>query len=187
MGYARLVWFFVLMGVFAATYQAGAMTDMPEEEAEAILAEFESLTEGIDAVGIFLHNTTIAMTMFIPGLGLALGLFSAWMTGVVFSAISTGLATAGQPDAIMQPLFLLFLTPFGLMEVCAYSIAMSRSLLMTFTIIRRGAISWHLKPLLAEVGIVAALLLAGGYVEFFLIENAVGFGAMSTTATATGG
>ena len=60
--------------------------------------------------------------MFIPGFGVAWGLFSAWSTGIAFAAILIGTPELGA----INPLAIL-LTPFGLMEVAAYSIAMSRS------------------------------------------------------------
>ena len=62
--------------------------------------------------------------MFIPGFGVAWGLFSAWSTGIAFAAILIGTPELGA----INPLAIL-LTPFGLMEVAAYSIAMSRSFL----------------------------------------------------------
>ena len=171
MEYARAVWFFAVMGAFAAIYQVGSMYDVPEDEAELIMEEFGKLVEGIDALGIFLHNMLIALIMFVPGLGLAWGFVSAWSTGYVFSAISASMPEAAA--AGLQPLHLLFLTPFGLMEACAYALAMSRSLLLIMTIVRKGeSLLEQLRPTLVEVGIVAALLLAGGYVEFAMIESA---------------
>ena len=53
------------------------------------MSEFEELVLDIDGFGIFTHNTTIALPMFIPGFGVAWGLFSAWSTGFAFAAIVT--------------------------------------------------------------------------------------------------
>ena len=55
------------MGLFSAAYQIGSMSEVSEEEATTFMAEFENLIEDIDAFGIFLHNTTISMPMFLPG------------------------------------------------------------------------------------------------------------------------
>lgn len=168
MKHARILSFFAIMCAFTITYQLGSMTDVSEEEAELFMSEFEKLVEGIDAVGIFTHNTFIALPMFLPGFGMVWGLVSSWSTGFAFAAI-----TSTMPElASIHPLSILFLSPFGLMELSAYSIAMSRSLLMALTIIRRDPISEHLRPVMLEVGIVVALLLAGGYIEFFMIEQA---------------
>lgn len=166
--YSRLVWFFVVMGVFAAVFQAGSMSDVSEQDARLFMEEFEDLVEGIDAFGIFVHNTTIALLMFVPGAGLVWGLISAWSTGFAFAAIGMSI-----PDAAdISPLFVLFFTPFGLLEISAYSLAMSRSLLVAITAAKRQpVVSEHLRPALVEIGIVVALLLAGGYVEFYMIES----------------
>ena len=174
--YTRPISFLAVMCAFAITYQAGAMSDVSEAEAELFMSEFEKLVEGIDALGIFTHNTIIALPMFLPGAGLAWGFLSSWSTGFAFAAISTSM-----PELVeISPLSILFLSPFGLMEICAYSLAMSRSLLMVVTLVRRGSgsssstpfLSAHLRPALLEAGVVVALLLAGGYVEFFLLEQA---------------
>ena len=77
----RVIIFFVFLGLFAVSYQIGSMSTVSEEEANAFMAEFKELVLDIDAFGIFLHNTTIALPMFIPGFGVAWGLFAAWSTG----------------------------------------------------------------------------------------------------------
>jgi len=58
------------------------------------------------------------------------------------------------------------------MEVTAYSLAMSRSLLMIMALVQKAGISDQGRPLLVEIGVVIALLLAGGYIEFYMIEQA---------------
>ena len=93
------------------------MSTVSEEEANAFMTEFEELILDIDAFGIFVHNLTIALPMFIPGFGVAWGLFSAWSTGFAFAAI---VVTAPQLSDI-PPLSILLLSPFGLMELIAYS------------------------------------------------------------------
>ena len=86
---------------------------------------FEEIIHTIDGIGIFVHNVTIALPMFLPGFGVAWGLFSAYSTGFAYSAI----AIANEEVAQLNPLAVL-LTPFGLMELAAYSIGMSRSALL---------------------------------------------------------
>jgi len=83
----RVIIFFVFLGLFAVSYQIGSMSTVSEEEANAFMAEFKELVLDIDAFGIFLHNTTIALPMFIPGFGVAWGLFAAWSTGFAFASI----------------------------------------------------------------------------------------------------
>ena len=92
----RTITFFIFLGIFAAAFQIGSMTSVSEEEAEAFMSEFEELVLDIDAFGIFVHNTTIALPMFIPGFGVAWGLFSAWSTGFAFAAIASTIPEIGE-------------------------------------------------------------------------------------------
>jgi hypothetical protein len=57
------------------------------------------------------------------------------------------------------------------MEVAAYSIAMSRSVLFIEKIIKRTSIFTEKKAILIEIGIVTGLLLIGGIVEMYMIEG----------------
>ena len=168
MNKVRIITFFVFLGIFAATYQIGSMSTVSEEEADLFMSEFEELVLDIDAFGIFTHNTSIALPMFIPGFGVAWGLFSSWSTGFAFAAIAT---TAPQL-ADIPPLSILFLSPFGLMELTAYSLSISRSFILIRTIVQKKSLSPMIKPTTIEVCIVIILLLAGGYIEFYMIEMA---------------
>ena len=164
----RIILFFIFLGIFAATFQIGSMTSVSEEDAEAFMSEFEELVLDIDAFGIFTHNLTIALPMFIPGFGVAWGVFSAWSTGFAFAAIATTVPEIGE----IPPLSILFLSPFGLMEIAAYSIGISRSFILIRAVIKKVSLSSFLKPTVIEIGIVVGLLLVGGYLEFYMIELA---------------
>jgi len=129
----RIITFFVFMALFTLVFQIGTMLEVSEEDANIFMDEFEKLIEDIDAVGIFIHNTTISLPMFIPGFGIAWGLFSAGSTGYAFSAITT---LAPELKEI-PPLTILYLSPFGLMEICAYSIATSRSFILVKEFIKK--------------------------------------------------
>ncbi len=162
----RFIIFFIFLGAFAASYQIGSFSEVNDEEARKFIEEFEELVKDIDAVGIFVHNLTIALPMFIPGFGVAWGLFSAWSTGYAFASIvSLTPELAGIP-----PLALLFLTPFGIMELAAYSIGISRSFILIKMIVKKVSIKPELKRVAIEVGIMAGLLLAGGFIEHQMIE-----------------
>ena len=164
----RIILFFIFLGLFAAAYQIGSMSTVSDQEANAFMAEFEELVLDIDAFGIFTHNLTIALPMFIPGFGVAWGLFSACSTGFAFAAI---VVTAPQLSDI-PPLSILFLSPFGLMELVAYSFGISRSFILIRAISKKINLVPLIKPTVIEIGIVIALLLAGGYLEFYMIELA---------------
>jgi len=105
--------------------------------------------------------------MFIPGFGVAWGFFSAWQTGQAFAA----LALLNPIISDIHPLALLYVSPFGIMELGGYSIAMSRSLLLIHKIIKKISIKNDYKIIGIEVGIVVGLLLAGGFLEAYLIDT----------------
>ncbi len=164
----RIITFFIFLGIFVAAFQIGSMSSVSEEEANAFMAEFEELVLDIDAFGIFTHNSVIALPMFIPGFGVAWGIFSAWSTGFAFAAIATTVPEIGE----IPPLSLLFLSPFGLMEITAYSIGISRSFILIRAVSKKINLTRFIKPTVMEIGIVVGLLLAGGYLEFYMIELA---------------
>ena len=137
------------------------------EDAMEFLEEFQLAIEGIDAIGIFLHNASIALPMFIPGFGMVWGGFAAWSTGFAFSALVTTTPTLSE----IPPLALLYISPFGVMELAAYSIGMSRSFILIQTILKKKPIKLELKPTAIEIGIVVALLLAGSFIEYTMIEE----------------
>lgn len=168
MSKTRIIMFLIFMGLFSLAYQLGSMSDVSDEEANAFMDEFEKLVEDIDAVGIFVHNTTISLPMFIPGFGIAWGLFSAWSTGFAFSAI-----TSINPQlSEIPPLAILYLSPFGIMELFAYSMATSRSFILIRAISKKTNLLPFLKPTGIEIGIAVGLLLAGGFLEDYMIKLA---------------
>ena len=164
----RIITFFAFLVIFTVIFQLGSMSTVSEEEANLFMEEFEKLVLDIDAFGIFVHNTTIALPMFIPGFGIFWGLFASWSTGYAFAAIVTSIPEIGD----ISPLSILFLTPFGLMEIFSYSLGISRSFILIKAIITKTSLSQFIKPTIIEIGIVVILLLVGGYVEFYMIELA---------------
>ena len=162
----RILLFFILMAIFSAVFAISAEANLPEEEVEMIMEEFESMVEGIDAFGIFLHNTALSLPMFIPGFGIIWGMFSAFSTGIAFAAIKSMNPLLEQIPALS----ILFMTPFGLMEVAAYSIAMSRSYMLIHKIIKKVSIRSDIPVTLVEIMIVVGLLFIGAYVEYYMIE-----------------
>ena len=162
----RIILFFIFLAVFTIIFQLGSMSTVSQVEADLFMEEFKKLVLDIDAFGIFVHNTTIALPMFIPGFGIFWGLFSSWSTGYAFAAIATSIPEV----ANITPLTILFLSPFGLMEISAYSLGISRSFILIKAIITKTNLLQFIKPTIIEIGIVIALLLAGGYIEFYMIE-----------------
>ena len=105
--------------------------------------------------------------MFIPGFGIAWGAFAAFSTGMAFSVLQN----ANPMLENIPSLTVLFMSPFGLMEVAAYSIAMSRSYMIVHKIIKRMPIRPDLRVIGLEMAILVGLLLTGGFVEYFFIES----------------
>jgi len=163
----RIVLFFVFLGIFSASFAIGAEVQVSEEESAIILEELESLIVEIDAIGIFSHNTLLALPMFIPGFGIAWGAFAAFSTGMAFSVLQD----ANPMLANIPSLTILFMSPFGLMEIAAYSIAMSRSYMIVHKMIKRMPIRPDLRVIGLEVAILVGLLLAGGFLEYYFIES----------------
>jgi len=144
------------------------MSEVSTEDALEFLEEFEKLIEGIDAIGIFLHNLLISIVMFIPGFGIAWGFYSGWSTGYAFAAIVS--VTPALSD--IPALALLYASPFGLMELTAYSIATSRSFILIHMIIKKINLYSAIKSTTIEIGIVIGLLMAGGFLEDYVIKLA---------------
>ena len=163
----RIVLFFVFLGIFSASFAVGAEIKVSEEESKIILEQFESLIGEIDAIGIFSHNTSLALPMFIPGFGIAWGAFAAFSTGIAFSV----LRDASPMLANIPSLTILFMSPFGLMEVAAYSIAMSRSYMIVHKMIKRMPIRPDFRIIGIEIAILIGLLLTGGFVEYYFIQS----------------
>jgi len=162
----RILVFFIFMGLFSLSYWIGSIFTVEQEEAEAFLEEFEELIEDIDGIGIFLHNSMIGLPMFIPGFGIAWGFFTSWQTGYAFAALATTIPILRE----IPSLALLYLSPFGIIELTAYSIGMSRSFLLIHKIIKKISIKQDAKIVGIEIAIVAGLLLAGGILEAYMIE-----------------
>jgi hypothetical protein len=154
------------MGLFSTVFQIGSMSKVTEEDAKIFMSEFEKLVKDIDAFGIFIHNSSISLPMFIPGFGIVWGLFSAWSTGFAFAAIVLLTPELQQ----IPPLTILFLSPFGLLELVAYSLATSRSFILIRLITKKITLIPFLKPTFIEIGISIGLLLAGGYLEYYMIK-----------------
>ncbi|MEX1053338.1 MAG: stage II sporulation protein M [Nitrosopumilaceae archaeon] len=163
----RLLILLIFIGIFLASFSIGVEIPVSDDEAKAFAEEFNRAIEGIDALGIFRHNVSIALPMFIPGAGVAWGAFAAAQTGQAFTA----LVITYPALSTIPPLSLLLISPFGLMELVAYSIGMSRSFLLIQTIIKKNPLKQEIRPIAIEIGIAIALLIAGGVIEYAMIQQ----------------
>lgn len=163
----RIILFFMFLGFFTISFLIGTLTVLDEEDSLAIYDEFNQTIKGIDSMGIFFNNLNVGLPMFIPGLGPAWGLYSAWSTGVSFSAI-----ISMSPDLTdFQPLDIFYASSFGFMEIIAYSIGMSRGAFLIFAFIekspKKSLIIWSL----VEISIAIGLLITGSILESSMIDS----------------
>ncbi len=170
----RMITFFVFLGLFALSFQIGAMSKVGYDEANNFSNDFLSVMNDTDGFGIFANNSMAALPMLIPGFGIPWGGYMAWSTGFGFAAIISTMP--GLSD--IQPLSILFLSPFGAIEIIAYSIAMSCSFHFVYNLIKKLKLKIEIKTILQSqikpsfigIGIVLALLLVAGFIEDYMIK-----------------
>lgn len=168
--------------LFLSVFTAGAVTPLSDEEStmllEAMAAEIGPLLENMDPMFIAVHNTSIALAMFIPGAGFIWGSFAGFQTGLIVNAMAS---TVEGFEGWMG--LALFVTPVGILELSAYALAMSRSWLFARVLLKkayrtRENIKGMIRPIVIESAIVVALLVIGGFVEAWMITE---FGSDSLT------
>jgi len=170
----RIILFFIFLGLFSLSFQIGAMSKVSYEDANDFSNEFLAVMEDTDGIGIFVNNFLSTLPMFIPGFGIIWGLYIAWSTGFGFAAIISTIPGLSE----IQPLSILFLSPFGIIELVAYSIALSCGFLLIYTIIKNAklqikpVLKLQIKPNLICIGIVMILLLVAGFLEDYMIKSA---------------
>lgn len=174
----RLVYLAFGAVAFLVAYSAGAAISLTNQEAKEIRRQFGDQIGSIDQIGIFINNTKIAFGMFIPALGVAFGIFSGFSTGTVFSAL-TNLSPALKG---ISPLLIL-ITPFGILEVFSYGLAMSRSGMLIYQMVKRKPWREYVIPTLIELGIVAAVLFVAAVIEWQMIQQLGGIRATSALTT----
>ena len=171
----RLIYLAFGAAAFLIAYSTGAAVPMNEEEAETLTREFSKQIEGIDQNGIFLNNVRITLIMFVPAVGSAFGAFSGFATGSIFSALASSSPMLGE----VSPLVLL-ITPFGIMEVFVYGLAMSRSAMLIYYLLKRMPWRKYAIPTLIEMGIAVGVLFIAAVIEWQIIERLGGLDASIT-------
>lgn len=167
----RILLFFVFMAVFVSVFTVGSKMQVDESEAQVFLEKFNNLIDSLRernfGLEIFSHNVSIALPMFLPGVGVGWGIFSAFSTGMAIAVLQIG-----NPLLSKIPSFAVLATPFGMMELAAYSIGMSRSFLLITQIMKKKLTRRDVKFVIIEVGLVIGFLLAGAFIEAQMIESA---------------
>src|SRR5215467_8781662 len=124
---------YVALGIvaFLIAYSAGAAVHMGKQQTDDLKRHFAEQIRGIDQNGIFFNNVRIALGMFVPAAGIGLGVISGFYTGMIFTAIAATSALNNVPPLV------ILITPFGIMEVFAYGIAISRSGIFIYQIVKK--------------------------------------------------
>jgi len=128
----RLIYLAFGIVTFLIAYSAGASIHMSTKETNILKQQFSEQIKDINQFGIFINNVKLALGMFIPVLGIGLGIFSGFSTGMVFNALAIT-----SPLLKNIPPLLILITPFGLLEIFAYGLALSRSGILFYQLIKK--------------------------------------------------
>ena len=162
----RLYYLAVGIIVFLISYSIGAKVHIEKEQSSLIKEQFESKIEGINELGIFQNNVLIALSMFIPGIGVGIGVFSGFGTGLVFNAMALENTTLQN----ISPLAIL-ITPFGIMEIFSYGLAISRSGMLIYDLFKKNSWKVLLKYTIIEIVIVVSILIVAAFIEWNMINR----------------
>ena len=163
----RILYLLVGILVFLIFFTIGTSVTFDKSTSQLLKEQFENKIKNIDSIGIFVNNFLISILMFVPGIGIAFGLFSGFSTGNIFMIITRDLP-------IQIPPLLMFLTIFGMMELVSYGIAISRSYLLLINIVKRTNIKENLIYAGIEIGVVAIILFFSAIIEWDLIKQSGG-------------
>jgi uncharacterized membrane protein SpoIIM required for sporulation len=161
----RIIYLALGMIAFLIAYSAGAAVHMGKQQTADLRQHFAEQIKGIDQNGIFINNAKIALGMFMPAAGIGLGVISGFYTGMIFTAIAQTSTLNNVPPLI------ILITPFGIMEVFAYGIAISRSGIFIYQLAKKKPWREYVMPILIEVGIVILILLVGAVIEWQIITQ----------------
>lgn len=162
----RLLYILISSLSFTVAYYIGSITPLDQDNAEMIREEFGKIIENIDIFAIFFNNIRIALGMFIPGIGIAIGLFAAYMTGTVFNAFAIT-----SPALAEIPSLLILLTPFGILEIFSYGLAISQSFLLIRAIIGKRLDRSIIYSTLVQICIVGSILFVAAVIEYYMIKE----------------
>jgi len=160
-----IVFLAVLFLCFISTI-LGTLARVNLTEALRIERDVENLRTAIRVVGvqvIFGNNFMYTMIMFVPVIGPGWGFFILYNTGRVIAAI----AAINRVNPIFL-LSLLFLQMHAWMEYVSYSLAISESLILTYSIIKRSFKN-ELKNMSVILTICSIILLLAAIIEFAAI------------------
>jgi len=153
--------------ILYAIFVIGSITPVDINMAQDMINEFRDLVAGINsAFDIFLNNFTISLLMAIPAIGVIIGGWIVYNTGLIISSFAS---LEGISVALL--LILPIITIYGVLEFIGYGAMMSESILLIYAIRRKG-LRAELKILPIIILISAGILGLAAVIEFSLLEFA---------------
>jgi hypothetical protein len=166
----RLILLGLGIGLFFAAYSLGTAVQPSKEQAEIIRKELGQKNQNINQLSIFTNNVVPALEMFVPALGVLVGANAAYSTGQAFAAFALNNPALRN----IFPVSLLF-SPFALMEIFAYGLAISRSGFLVYYLIRKRSLKYYklefFIPIIIEIGIVVLILFIGSIIEWQVLVH----------------
>lgn len=161
--------YLVVLVLLVITVFSSSSLPLSIDEMRGILQEIRKVIPSRPSPDlIFFNNIRILLMMLVPGIGLAIGAFAVFTTGLVFGAV-------GQCTNLPGGLLVLgtMFTPFFWLEFLAYAAVMTQNVYLVRSFIRRDFLS----PL-PTTGIVlitsGLFILAGAFVEASIIASMSG-------------
>ncbi len=152
--------------IFLISYSVGANVQLDQSSALRLKEAFLHKINGLNYIGIFANNLSITLIMFLPAIGVLFGVFSAYSTGNVFSAITQSSVTMSHASPLV-----ILLTPFGIMEVFCYGLAISRSFMLLLSLVKKESLTKQLKSILIEIVIILVILFFAAVIEWYFISS----------------
>jgi hypothetical protein len=169
--------FFILFLAIIATLSGTLIQVSPQEQKTLYNQLNQTQTSPTLAPDIFVNNFTLCLLMFIPLLGLGVGLFILVQTGMAFRAVfdyeaANGLASSASAANVSASTALILLFLVGVvfvLEYVSYTVAMTESVWLFRRVFQQKRYD-EVKITLALIGLAALLLTIGAIVETFAIQ-----------------
>jgi hypothetical protein len=128
----RIIYLAAATGSFLLAFYIGVITPMSPQDAKSVLQQISIKNKHIDQRMIFGNNIKVALGMFVPRFGVGLAFYSSYSTGLAFDA-------ASQLYPLLKGMSPLssFAAPYAVLEVFSYGLAMSRSGILVYQLIKK--------------------------------------------------
>ena len=157
--------YLIILIVLISIVLASSSIPIDQSEAKQIMDNLENIIPGDPTTfPIFQNNMQIVLLMMVPVLGLIIGPYALYNTGLVFSASGV---ISGFPGILM--LLIIFIMPFSWLEFLSYAAAITQGLYLIWAI-KKKRLRIEIRNTLRVIGIVAILLFVGAWIEEIFIQ-----------------